>query len=200
MIKNIDSINKLIDSFSLLPGVGNKTAERLAFSILNMDEKEVREFSQNLIDIKTNINTCPICGMLKDSKSECSFCNDEDRVNSILIVVATSKDALAIESLEHKYKFHVLGGEINMLKDITPDKLRISSLIERIDSENVKEIILATNPTANGELTAKYIAKILSGKDINISRLATGIPVGGEIDYLDSLTIENALYGRKKIN
>ena len=199
MTNHLKSLQNLIESFERLPGIGHKTAERLAYAVLNMDKDSVERFSNALIDTKTKIHPCPICGVFTEDPV-CNICNSDDRSTSTLIVVAQSKDALSIEKITQKYKYHVLNGEISMMKGITPDKLTIKQLLARLETENITEIILATNPTIEGETTAQYIFNLLKNSNILISRLAYGLPMGGEIDYLDALTIDKALTGRTKLN
>lgn len=196
---NLKSLQNLIESFERLPGIGHKTAERLAYSVLSMDQDTVKLFAKSLIDTKTKIHNCPICGIFTEDET-CSICTNNDRDPNTLLIVAHSKEATALEKITQKYKYHVLNGEISMIKGITPDKLRIKELLERIENENITEIILATNPTIEGETTAQYIFNVLKDRKITISRLAYGLPMGGEIDYLDTLTIDRALAGRTKLN
>lgn len=191
----LKSIDSLIESFEKLPGIGHKTAERLAYAVLNMDENVVKEFSSSLLDVKAKIHQCKNCGIYTEQEI-CEICSKNNREPNILLVVSYSKDAYTIENITQKYKYHVLNGEISMVKGITPDKLRIKELLERIKNENINELILATNPTIEGETTSQYILNLLKDTDIKISRLAYGLPMGGEIDYLDSLTIDRALNGR----
>lgn len=198
MTNKLKSLENLIDSFEKLPGIGHKTAERLAYSILNMNEYDVNLFAKSLIDTKTQIHPCPICGVYTEN-AVCSICENNDREPSVLLVVATSKDVVSLEKITSKYKYHVLNGEICMARGIGPSKLRIKQLLARIEEENIKELILATNPTIEGETTAQYIVNLLADTDISVSRLAYGLPMGGEIDYLDSLTIDRALSGRTKL-
>lgn len=199
-MKKLKSLDRLIDSFSSLPGIGNKTAERLAYSILNMNEEYVNEFIDSLKSVKQNVHQCPICGILTED-AVCEICaSPSERETDKLIVVATTKDALAIEKSGNKYPYHVLNGEISLLKNITPESLNIDKLIKRVEeNNNIKEVILATNSTLEGETTARFIAKTLEGKNIIISRIAYGIPMNGEIDYVDSFTINKAIDGRTKI-
>lgn len=198
MTNNLKSLQNLIESFERLPGIGHKTAERLAYAVLNMDQSSVERFAQSLMDTKNKIHPCPICGVYTEEPI-CEICSSEDREPTTLVVVAHSKDALSIEKISKKYKYHVLNGEIAMMKGITPDKLTIAQLLARIESEGITELILATNPTIEGETTSQYIFNLLRNKNISISRLAYGLPMGGEIDYLDSLTIDRAFTGRTKL-
>lgn len=198
MMNNLKSLQNLIESFERLPGIGHKTAERLAYAVLNMDSDFVERFSKALLDTKNNIHPCPICGVYTEHPV-CEICESTDRNPSTLVVVSYSKDAISIEKITKKYKYHVLNGEISMMKGITPDKLTIAQLLARIKTENITELILATNPTIEGETTSQYIFNLLKNTDITITRLAYGLPMGGEIDYLDSMTIDRALAGRTKL-
>lgn len=198
MMNNLKSLQNLIESFERLPGIGHKTAERLAYAVLNMDSDSVERFSKALLDTKNNIHPCPICGVYTEHPV-CEICESPDRNPSTLVVVSYSKDAISIEKITKKYKYHVLNGEISMMKGITPDKLTIAQLLARIKIENITELILATNPTIEGETTSQYIFNLLKNTDITITRLAYGLPMGGEIDYLDSMTIDRALAGRTKL-
>ena len=191
-----ESVKKLIGEFEKLPGIGHKTAERLAYSILNMNEYDVNLFAKSLIDTKTQIHPCPICGVYTEN-AVCSICENNDREPSVLLVVATSKDVVSLEKITSKYKYHVLNGEICMARGIGPSKLRIKQLLARIEEENIKELILATNPTIEGETTALYIEKMLEQYNITISRLAYGLPMGAQLDYADELTLTRAFEGRK---
>lgn len=196
-MKELKSLERLIDSFSKLPSVGKKSAERLAYSILNWDKEHVKEFSDALINVTTTIHKCPICGMLTEDDI-CEICSDPNRNKKTIIVVANAKDILAFEKLEtYDGVYHSLNGLISPSKGIGVDDINISSLMKRIDDNNVEEIIFATDPTVEGETTALYIAKLLKDKNIKITRLAFGLPVGGKLDYADSLTISKALEGRK---
>lgn len=198
-MEKLESLEHLIEMFNNLQGIGRKTAERLAYNIINMSEDTVIEFSKSLIDVKQKVHQCTKCGMLTEHEI-CEICSDIDkRSKNTLIVVSTTRDALAIEKSVSDYKYHVLNGDISLVKNITPDKLNIDSLIDRIENEHIEEIILANNPTIEGETTARYISSLLKDKKIKITRLATGMPMGGEIDYQDTLTIKRALSGRTKI-
>lgn len=197
-MKQLESIERLTDSFEHLPSIGHRTAERLAYSILDLPEDTIKDLIKNIEKVKTSVHECPVCGLLTD-KEICDVCNDEYRNKDTLIVVSTSKNALAIEKSTDKFKYHVLKGDISLLKNITPDKLNFTSLLSRIKEQNIKEIIIATNPTVEGETTAHYLTKLLEGTDVIITRLATGLPMGGELDYIDSLTIDRAINGRTKI-
>ena len=198
-MEKLPSIEQLIESFASLPGVGHKSAEKMAYSVLNMDEELIEQFADSLINVRKAVHKCPRCGSLTENDL-CEICLDESRDKTSLIVVSEPKDVMSFEKIgSFKGQYHVLGGVLSALKGIGVEDLEIESLIRRIEQDNVKEVILATNPTTEGETTALYIAKILEGKDINVSRLAFGLPVGGHLEYADSLTLQRALEGRKKI-
>lgn len=198
-MKSLNSIERLIDSFSRLPSIGKKSAERMAYAILNMDKDVIVEFAQALVDAKTKIHQCPICGLYTEDE-QCEICSDANRDQTTIIVVSYPKDVINFEKLEsYNGLYHILNGNISAIKGVGVNDLNIDNLIKRIESGNVKEIILATDPTMEGETTALYIAKMIENKNINVTRLAYGLPMGGRLDYADSLTISKALEGRKKI-
>ncbi len=198
MIKYPQSILNLIDSFSLLPGIGKKTAERYAFYILdNLSEEDVLEFAHNLEQVKQNIKHCSICGNLTDN-DVCPICSDSNRDISKIMVVEQERDVLSIEKLaEFNGLYHVLGGAIAFSKGIGPKDLNIDSLIKRIKENKVEEIILATNATLEGETTARYIKEVLVDfPNLKITRIAYGLPVGQDLIYADQMTLLKALEGR----
>lgn len=195
---SLKPINRLTDSLAKLPGVGRKSAERMAYALLDKSEEDLQEFSSALLSLKESIKRCPKCGLLIDSDS-CPICDDPNRDNSKILVVSYYKDALAIENTEgYNGLYHILNGEISLNKGITVDNLNISSLEERVNN-GVDEVIIATNPTIDGETTALYISKILQGSKANVTRLAYGLPMGGNLDYADQITLQKALEGRHKI-
>lgn len=188
----------LVENFQHLPGVGLKTAERYAFEILNWQKEDVELFSKSLSEIIDGIHYCNICGNLSDGEV-CDICANENRDKTMICVVQQSKDVIAMEKTkEFRGVYHVLGGVINTSKGILPDDINIDSLVERIN-QDTKEIIIATNPTVEGETTALYLSKILANKQVNITRIAHGIPMGGHLDYADELTLIKALEGRKQM-
>ncbi|MBR6957411.1 MAG: recombination protein RecR [Erysipelotrichaceae bacterium] len=193
------SLEKLIQCFRKLPSVGQKTAERYAMQILQLPKEEIEEFSQQLLKVVNDIHRCPICGNLTD-RELCPVCEDKQRDKSIICVVQEPKDVIAIERLgQYNGVYHVLHGAIAISKGILAEDINLNSLLERID-ENTKEIIIATNSTVEGETTALYITKLLSGYDnIEVTRLASGLPMGGNLDYADELTLMRALERRVKI-
>lgn len=186
----------LILAFQNLPGVGRKTAERYAFETLNWEQEKREEFVNALQVLIEGVNTCKVCGNLSDGDT-CSICSDQNRNHTLLCVVQSPKDILAIESIqEYKGVYHVLNGVINTSKGILPEDINIDSLVDRIHKDEIKEVILALDPTVEGETTSLYIEKLI-GKDVLVTRLAYGIPMGGHLDYTDSLTLLKAFQGRK---
>lgn len=198
-MKKLKSVETLADSFSRLPGVGNKSAEKMAYSVLEMSEEDAKNFAESIQNVKKSIHKCPICGAYTES-DVCDICSDKERDFSKLIVVSYPKDILVFEKLNSfNGGYHVLGGVLSAINGIGINDLNVGSLLKRINENNVKEVIIATNPTTEGETTALYIAKLLENKNVNITRLAYGLPIGGHLEYADSLTLERALEGRKKI-
>ncbi len=194
-----NSIKNLIDCFKDLPGIGEKTAERLVFSLICFDKEKLTSFSDAIISVRDKLSNCSICGNITED-SVCNICSDSNRNSKIIFVVEKAKDIALFEKINiYKGKYHVLGGLISPLEGIGPDDVNISSLVSRIDNENVEEIILALKPSIEGETTMQYIKKILSSKNVKITRIATGIPIGTDIDYIDAMTLEFALEGRKDI-
>lgn len=186
----------LILAFQNLPGVGRKTAERYAFEILNWEQQKKEEFVNALQVLIDGVDTCKVCGNLSDGDI-CSICSDQNRDHTLLCVVQSPKDILAIESIqEYKGVYHVLNGVINTSKGILPEDINIDSLVDRINKDEINEVILALDPTVEGETTSLYIEKLI-GKDVFVTRLAYGIPMGGHLDYTDSLTLLKAFQGRK---
>jgi len=194
------SIKNLIESFKYFPGIGEKTAERLAFSVLNMEDDEIKMISDSLLSIKKNLKRCSICNNLCESDI-CSICDDKLRDSNTLCVVEDPKTIFLIEKtgLYHGY-YHVLSGLISSFDGISPEKLNIHKLIERIENNSFKEVIIAVKPCIEGEMTALYINNILSGMNVSVTRLASGIPMGADMDYVDALTLERAFENRKNIS
>ena len=195
MTEYLPPVEKLIDQFRKLPGVGRKSAARMAFAVLDMPKESVEIFSSALVDAKEQIHKCSVCNNLSVDE-KCPICEDITRDRSIICVVEDAKAVLAIEKAR-KFRgvYHVLGGVISPLNGVTPDKLAIHSLIARA-KDGVKEVIIATNPTVEGETTATYISSLLKNLGVTVSRLAYGIPVGGDIEYADEVTLTRALEGR----
>ncbi|WP_315169621.1 recombination mediator RecR [Metaclostridioides mangenotii] len=192
-------INRLIEEFSKLPGVGRKTAQRLAFHVINMDEKDVKELSHAILDAKSNIKYCSICCNIADS-DPCSICSNKNRTSNVICVVEDSRDVAAMEKIrEFNGQYHVLNGVISPMDGVGPEMLNVKELIQRLGNQDVKEIIMATNPTIEGEATAMYIAKLVKPMGIKTTRIAHGLPVGGDLEYADEVTISKALEGRREI-
>ena len=198
-MKDLATFQALVDSFSRIPGIGVKSAERMAYAILEMDEESAINFANAIINAKHVVHKCPKCGLFAESEL-CDICSNAERNHHTCIVVSYQKDAYAFERMG-KYNgiYHVLGGVISPSKGIGPTELNIDSLINRIDEEGIKELIIATNPNLEGETTALFISKLLKDKDVSITRLAYGLPMGASLDYADSLTLAKALEGRKQI-
>lgn len=192
-------IRNVIDCFKNLPGIGEKTAERLAFSLIGFSKENLTSFSAAITDIRDKITTCEICGNIADSNI-CNICSDKERNSNIIFVVEKAKDISLFEKINiYNGKYHILGGLISPLDGIGPDDININKLIDRIDKESVHEIIMALKPSIEGETTMQYIKKILENKNVRVTRIATGIPMGTDIEYIDAMTLEFALEGRKDI-
>ena len=192
-------IRNVIDCFKNLPGIGEKTAERLAFSLIGFSKENLTSFSAAITDIRDKITTCEICGNIADSNI-CNICSDKERNSNIIFVVEKAKDISLFEKINiYNGKYHVRGGLISPLDGIGPDDININKLIDRIDKESVHEIIMALKPSIEGETTMQYIKKILENKNVRVTRIATGIPMGTDIEYIDAMTLEFALEGRKDI-
>ena len=194
-----DSIKNLVESFKYLPGIGEKTAERLAFSILELEDEQISMFSESLKEVKEKIHKCKECNTLTDEEL-CFVCNDPTRENKVLCVVEDTKSVFLFEKLGMFHgKYHVLDGLISPLEGINPEDIGLSKLMDRINKDKYEEIIFAFKPGIEGETTALYIKKILEDLNIKITRLATGVPMGADMEYIDSLTLERAIKDRKEI-
>lgn len=192
----IEPIGKLINEFSKLPGVGKKTAQRYAYKVVNMSQSEAEEFARAIVDCKNKVRYCSICGNFTEG-DVCEICKTRDK--SVICVVRDPRDVVAMEKLrEYKGVYHVLHGVINPMEGIGPNDIHIKELLARIDG-SVKEVIMATNPDVEGEATAMYIAKLLKPLGVNVTRLAHGIPIGGELEYTDEVTLSRALSERKSL-
>ena len=198
MAEYIPPIQRLIEEFRRLPGVGAKTAARYAFATLNFTEDEAARFSDAILGLKRDVHKCPICFGLSTSPESCDICKNEDRDPSVICVVEDAKDVMVMEKVRgYKGVYHVLGGALSPLDNITADDLTFKELIERVKGEGVREVIVATNPTPGGDTTAAYLARILEPYEVVVSRLAYGIPVGGDIEYADEVTLYRAMEGRR---
>ena len=201
MAEYIAPIRRLIEEFRRLPGVGSKTAVRYAFATMNLSNEDVERFADAIIGAKRDIHTCPCCCGLTDTPGLCDICVDESRDGGVICVVETPKDIMVMEKVRgYKGKYHVLGGVLSPIDNVTPDDLNLEELIVRIESQEVREVIVATNPTPSGDTTAAYLARILEPYNTKVSRLAYGIPVGGDIEYADEITLYRAMEGRKYFN
>lgn len=196
---NVAPLENLVEQFEKMPGIGHKTAQRLAYYVLNLSKTQAEELADAVLDAHTKIHYCSKCCNLTD-KELCPVCANPVRDNSIICVVETPRDATAVENT-HEFKgvYHVLHGAISPLNDIGPDNLTIKQLVARLSGDTVKEVIMATNPTVEGDATALYISKLLKPMGVKVTRLAYGIPVGGDLEYADEYTLAKALEGRNEI-
>lgn len=199
MIKYPDNLQKLIDSFKKYPGIGPKNAERLAFyTVMNMKKEDAVNFSENIVNSINSIKKCNICGMITENDI-CDICIDEDRENKLMIV-ETVRDVMAFEKTNYyKGKYHVLNGVISPLNGISAEELKLDLIVERIQKENISEVIISTSSGLDGEMTAMYIKKMLENLEVNVYRIGYGLPVGADIEYADDITLMRALEGKKEI-
>jgi recombination protein RecR len=194
-----EPISKLIDGFMKLPGIGPKTAARLAFFVLKMKEDDVLDMAKALVNAKRNLHYCSVCYNITDT-DPCHICRDSRRDPSVICVVQEPKDVIAMEKTkEFNGTYHVLHGAISPVEGIGPDELKIAELIKRLQNDEVEEIILATNPTIEGEATAMYISRLVKPSGIRVTRIAHGLPVGGDLEYADEVTLAKALEGRRDL-
>lgn len=194
-----EPLAKLIDSFSRLPGVGPKTAGRLAFHVLRMKEDDVIDFAKALVNVKRNLNYCSVCCNITDT-DPCRICQDKSRDGSTICVVQEPKDLVAMErTKEFNGYYHVLHGAISPMEGIGPDEIRIADLLKRLSDERVQELILATNPNIEGEATAMYLSRLVRPFGLKVTRIAHGLPVGGDLEYADEVTLTKALEGRREL-
>lgn len=193
------ALERLTEQFAKLPGVGSKTAQRLAFHVLSLPKEEAEGFAQAIVDAKTMVKTCPVCQNLTD-RELCPICADEKRDHSLICVVAEPRDVAALErAREYNGTYHVLHGVISPLGHVGPDDIRIRELLNRVAKGNIREIIMATNPDTEGEATAMYISRLLRPLGVKVTRLAYGVPVGSQLEYADDVTLLRALEGRQEI-
>ena len=199
MTDYIEALQILSEKFARLQGVGRKSATRMAFSVLELDEQEAVDFANAIINAKQNIHKCPICGNLTD-KDVCYVCSDLSRDTSVICVVEDVKALMSIEKVrEYKGIYHVLHGAISPVNGVSPDKITIKELITRVGEGEVREVIIATTPTQDGEVTAMYISKYLKPLGVKVTRLAYGIPVGSDLEYADEITLGRAIEGRRDV-
>lgn len=193
------AVQDLIDELGRLPGVGPKSAQRIAFFLLDADKDDVQRLSEAMIAVKEKVKHCRICGNVAE-QDECAICRDARRDQSVICVVEESKDVMAIERTKsYRGLYHVLGGSINPIAGVGPDQLRIRELMTRLSDETVEEIVLATDPNLEGEATATYLARMLNTLGIKVTRLASGLPVGGDLEYADEVTLGRAFEGRTAV-
>lgn len=193
------ALQELADQFARLPGIGGKTAQRLAFHMLSLPMEEAQEFADAIIAAKNTVHTCPVCQNLTD-REVCPICDDDMRDKGLICVVADPKDVIAMErSREFNGVYHVLHGVISPLNHVTQDDIKIRELILRVGSGTVREVIMATNPDTEGEATAMYISRLLRPMEVKVTRLAYGVPVGSQLEYADEVTLSRALEGRQEI-
>ena len=194
-----EPIAKLIDAFSRLPGIGTKTAGRLAFHVLRMKEEDVLDFAKALVNAKRNLRYCSICCNITDV-DPCRICSDKGRDASSICVVQEAKDVVAMErTKEYHGLYHVLHGAISPIEGIGPDDIKIAELLHRLSDERVQELILATNPNIEGEATAMYLSRLVKPFGVKVTRIAHGLPVGGDLEYADEVTLSKALEGRREV-
>jgi recombination protein RecR len=195
-----EPIAKLIDSFTRLPGIGPKTAGRLAFHVLRMKEEDVLEFAKSLVNVKRNLHYCSVCCNITDL-DPCRICQDKSRDHSVICVVQEPKDLVAMERTKefHGY-YHVLHGAISPMEGIGPDDIYVAELLKRLSDEQVQELIMATNPNIEGETTAMYLSRLVKPFGLKVTRIAHGLPVGGDLEYADEVTLTKALEGRRELS
>ena len=198
-MEKLKALTRLEESLVKLPSVGRRSAERMAYALLSMDEEDLNEFSDAIKNLKQSIHVCPVCGFLTDSE-KCEICSDNEREKDTLMVVSYPKDVIAFENAETYHGlYHVLNGALSLGKGGGVENLNIDSLLERVNKNSFNEVIIATNPTIEGEATALYVAKLLEAKVGKVTRLAYGLQMGGNLDYTDSLTLSKAIEGRRKL-
>lgn len=194
------ALERLVEQFARLPGIGQKSAQRLAFFVLSLPDEDAAAFAEAITQAKSSISLCPICQNFKEGEGPCSICSSPKRDASIICVVADPKDVIAMErSREYCGLYHVLHGVISPMNHVGPDDLYISSLVERIAAGSIQEVIMATNPDTEGEATAMYLSRLLKPFHVRTTRLAYGIPVGGHLEYADDATLMRALAGRQEM-
>ena len=193
------ALQNLADQFARLPGIGGKTAQRLAFYVLGLPEETAQEFADAVMEAKRSVHTCPVCQNLTD-REICPICDDPMRDRRVICVVAEPKDVIAMErSREFRGVYHVLHGVISPLNHVTQADIKVKELLMRVGSDDVKEVIMATNPDTEGEATAMYISRLLRPMEVKVTRLAYGVPVGSQLEYADEVTLSRALEGRQEI-
>ncbi len=193
------ALERLTEQFARLPGIGSKTAQRLAFHVLSLPQAEAEAFAAAILDAKRTVHTCAVCQNLTD-REICGICDDPQRDHGVICVVAEPRDVVAMErSREYQGVYHVLHGVISPLNHVGPDDLKLKELLQRVGEGNVREVIMATNPDTEGEATAMYVSRLLKPLEVKVTRLAYGIPVGSQLEYADEVTLLRALEGRREI-
>jgi recombination protein RecR len=193
-------VQELIDELGRLPGVGPKSAQRIAFYLLQTDDDQAKKLAEVLLEVKERVRFCEVCGNVSEEE-KCNICRDARRNQTLICVVEESKDVQAIErTREFRGLYHVLGGAISPIEGIGPDQLRIKELLGRLSNPDIKEVIIATDPNMEGEATATYLSRMLSSLEISVTRLASGLPVGGDLEYADEVTLGRAFAGRRAVN
>ncbi len=194
-----NDLTRLIEELGGLPGIGHKSAQRIAFHIISMDSNRVHSLASAIVNARENIKYCSVCQNITDT-DPCHICDDDKRDKSLIMVVEDPRDMAAYEKTrEYKGYYHVLHGLISPMNGISPDDIKIKELLTRLNDDNVKEVIVATNPNIEGEATALYISKLIKGLGIKVTRIAQGVPIGGDIEYVDEVTLSRALDGRREI-
>ncbi|MCC9197565.1 recombination mediator RecR [Arthrobacter sp. zg-Y820] len=194
------AVQELIDELGRLPGIGPKSAQRIAFHILEADPDDMRKLASSIVTVKDKVKFCSICGNVTEQET-CTICRDTRRDPTMICVVEESKDVIAVErTRSFRGRYHVLGGAINPIAGIGPDQLRIRELLSRLSDEQISEIIIATDPNLEGEATATYLSRMLKTLGINVTRLASGLPVGGDLEYADEITLGRAFEGRRSMS
>ena len=194
------ALEKMVEQFARLPGIGHKTAQRLAFFVLSLPENEVEQFAQAILEAKRSIALCPVCQNLTEVEGLCPICASEKRDGSVVCVVADPKDVIAMErAREYHGTYHVLHGVLSPMNGVGPDDLYIKSLLDRVAQGEIQEVIMATNPDTEGEATAMYLSRMLKPFGVKVTRLAYGVPVGGHLEYADDATLMRALEGRREM-
>ncbi|SDI57089.1 recombination mediator RecR [Alteribacillus bidgolensis] len=192
-------ISKLIEGFMKLPGIGPKTASRLAFYVLDMKEEDVLDFAKSLVNAKRDLTYCSMCHHITDI-DPCRICEDQQRDQSVVCVVQDSKDVIAMEKMrEYSGLYHVLHGAISPMDGVGPEDIKIPELIKRLQNDEIQEVIVATNPTIDGEATAMYISRLIKPTGIKVTRIAHGLPIGGDLEYADEVTLSKAIEGRREL-
>src|SRR5688572_8717401 len=194
-----EPVNRLVEQFKKLPGIGTKSAQRLAFFILKMDSAAATEFAESILEVKRSIRRCSVCNNLTDI-DPCQFCTHPSRSDRVMCVVEESNNILPVEKThDFKGRYHVLMGSISPLRGVTPEHLGIPSLLQRLQNGTIQEVIVATNPNVEGETTALYLSRLIKPLGIRVTRLALGLPVGGDLEYADEVTMAKALEGRREL-